>query len=190
MFLHKQIIEYPNCFQNCSTDVKIAQNRSSKNWNIHTGYGYENGKRQREEFPFRTFNSGTKFGFRVILKVTNRNTDELCAAALQGFDIAFHTPYEMPRFSKVQFHVEPNSSVDLQITPKVFIASKGLRKYKPHQRQCLFRSERKLKFFKIYTRSNCELECLSNLMLRECGCVRFVLPSKPNSGASEDFFSD
>jgi hypothetical protein len=46
------------------------------------------------------------------------------------------------------------------------------------RRQCYIAGERQLKFFKIYTKSNCELECLTNLTLRYCNCSAFFMPSK------------
>lgn len=44
------------------------------------------------------------------------------------------------------------------------------------RRKCYFDSERKLRFLKVYTQRNCELECLSNDTLHKCGCVQFSLP--------------
>ncbi len=44
------------------------------------------------------------------------------------------------------------------------------------RRKCYFHSERKLRFLKVYTQRNCELECLSNATLNLCGCVKFFLP--------------
>ncbi len=46
------------------------------------------------------------------------------------------------------------------------------------RRQCYFDGERQLKFFQIYTKANCELECLTNLTLRYCNCSAFFMPSK------------
>jgi hypothetical protein len=46
------------------------------------------------------------------------------------------------------------------------------------RRQCYFAGERQLKFFKIYTKSNCELECMTNLTLRYCNCSAFYMPRK------------
>jgi amiloride-sensitive sodium channel len=45
------------------------------------------------------------------------------------------------------------------------------------RRQCYFQNERHLKFFRIYTKANCEMECLTNLTLRYCNCSRFYMPS-------------
>lgn len=44
------------------------------------------------------------------------------------------------------------------------------------RRKCYFDSERQLRFLKVYTQRNCELECLSNATLKTCGCVKFSLP--------------
>lgn len=161
----------------CRNDAKPAQNRSSLRWHFQTGYEFKYGDRMRQEFPYRTFNSGAEYGFKVVLKILNENLDPLCAAGFQGFKISFHSPLELPMFQRVQYHVVPNISVNFVITPKVFTASSGIHQYAPTIRQCFFRLERHLKFFKIYTRPNCISECLSNLMVRECGCVRFTLPS-------------
>jgi amiloride-sensitive sodium channel len=45
------------------------------------------------------------------------------------------------------------------------------------RRQCYFPDERQLKFFQMYTKSNCEFECLTNLTLRYCNCSTFYMPS-------------
>lgn len=49
------------------------------------------------------------------------------------------------------------------------------------RRRCYFESERKLRFLKVYTQRNCELECLSNATLQSCGCVKFFLPRDANT---------
>jgi len=41
------------------------------------------------------------------------------------------------------------------------------------RRMCYLENEKVLKFFKIYKKSNCENECLSDMMLSRCGCVAF-----------------
>lgn len=132
-----------------------------------------------DEFPFRTFRTGVRSGFSVLLKIANENVDELCSAALQGFIVTFHNPYEWPYLTKVQYYVEPNRSVEFSVIPKVIKPSKGLQIYEPAKRQCFFPSERRLKFFNIYTQANCRLECVWNLTLLECQCATFSMPRKP-----------
>lgn len=52
-------------------------------------------------------------------------------------------------------------------------------------RQCYFGNERQLKYFKTYTQRNCEMECVSDYIQKQCGCTRFSMPSKLNH--KEDF---
>lgn len=165
----------------CSTAAELAQNRTSLRWNFLTGYEFKYGDKTRPEFPYRTFNVEVDYGFRVILKILNRNLDPLCGLGFKGFKISFHSPMEFPRLQRVQYHVVPNTSVNFEITPKVFKSTNHIRQYGPSTRHCYYRKERRLKFFKIYTRQNCIAECLSNLMVQECGCVRFTLPSSLTS---------
>jgi amiloride-sensitive sodium channel len=54
--------------------------------------------------------------------------------------------------------------------------SPKLQSYDPKVRQCFFEDEKKLRFFKLYTQSNCEIECLANFTLNTCGCVKFSMP--------------
>ena len=43
------------------------------------------------------------------------------------------------------------------------------------RRNCYLENEKLLKFFKIYTKNNCENECMSAFMLSRCGCVEFFM---------------
>lgn len=43
-------------------------------------------------------------------------------------------------------------------------------------RQCYFEHERYLRYFKVYTQANCELECLTNYTMFKCNCVTFTMP--------------
>ncbi|XP_055840557.1 pickpocket protein 28-like [Episyrphus balteatus] len=54
--------------------------------------------------------------------------------------------------------------------------SERLRHYTPERRQCYYQYERNLRYFTKYTQANCELECLANQTLAECGCVHFSMP--------------
>jgi Amiloride-sensitive sodium channel len=52
----------------------------------------------------------------------------------------------------------------------------NLRKYPPQSRKCYFEGEKPLKFFKFYTKSNCELECKTEAKFQNCGCVLHSMP--------------
>ncbi|CAO1385947.1 unnamed protein product [Diamesa hyperborea] len=59
--------------------------------------------------------------------------------------------------------------------------SHDLKHYKPKVRQCYFDGERKLNYFKVYTQSNCEYECLTKFTDKTCGCVRFGMLKEKSS---------
>ncbi|KAG5671103.1 hypothetical protein PVAND_001317 [Polypedilum vanderplanki] len=40
---------------------------------------------------------------------------------------------------------------------------------------CYFEDERELKFFKVYTKANCQSESMSEFMIKQCGCVEFFM---------------
>jgi len=95
---------------------------------------------------------------------------------VQGFKILLHTPGEIPRVSKQYFRVPLRQEVVVSVKPNMITTSSGLANYAPERRQCYFNDERHLSFFKVYTQSNCELECLTNFTFAECSCVKFSMP--------------
>lgn len=94
--------------------------------------------------------------------------DYICRGPVQGFKILLHTPGEIPRVSKQYFRVPLRQEVVVSVKPNMITTSDGLIEYAPDRRQCYFNNERHLKFFKVYTQSNCELECLANFTLGMC----------------------
>ncbi|CAO1411521.1 unnamed protein product [Diamesa tonsa] len=64
-------------------------------------------------------------------------------------------------------------SIDVIITAEVFITDADLIKFSPEKRHCLFQGEKILRFYKIYSKKNCEMECLSNYTKKKCDCVPF-----------------
>ena len=52
------------------------------------------------------------------------------------------------------------------------------------RRKCYLNNEKDLKFFKHYTKNNCEQECLAEETLKACGCVQFYMISMSVSHVS------
>ena len=82
----------------------------------------------------------------------------------------------MPRVREQYLRVPLNQELVVRVIPNMMTTSEGLRGYSPHRRQCYFPSERHLRFFKVYTQSNCALECLTNFTLHLCSCAAFYMP--------------
>ena len=66
-----------------------------------------------------------------------------------------------------------SKSVEIILKPKIISSDESLRRLRPEIRNCYFKDERQLKYFKIYTKKNCLDECRSDLTFEICECVNF-----------------
>lgn len=99
----------------------------------------------------------------------------------RSFKIFLHRPDEIREAFDRPIEVEVGRKVMVTVKPNVIVTSDYLRRYSAKLRQCFYNSERHLKFFRVYTKSNCEHECLANFTHAECGCVKFSMPRKTNN---------
>jgi acid-sensing ion channel, other len=88
-----------------------------------------------------------------------------------------HSPFELPGSYENSDRYKFDFGFDLQvlITPEIITTDDDLRSIEPRQRGCYFEGERKLEFFKVYTKMNCEFECFSSIMrsYRELNCTQY-----------------
>lgn len=154
-----------------------AESRHSLKWSLQDGYGTGS---DMKSYPYRVLGAGSRPGFFIALQGLTKNMDYICRGAVQGFKIQLHSPDDVPRISNQYIRIPFGKEVLLSVKPSMIITSDGISNYTPEGRQCYFNDERYLKYFKIYTQSNCELECLSNYTLRQCGCVKFSMPRTSN----------
>lgn len=89
-----------------------------------------------------------------------------------------HAPDETPFVSRHFVRLSPDRETMLTVRPIATETDDALRSSDSQQRQCLFASERKLKYFRHYTQRNCEIECVADQLVRQCGCTRFSMPRK------------
>ncbi|XP_055605680.1 pickpocket protein 28-like [Uranotaenia lowii] len=87
-----------------------------------------------------------------------------------------HNPQEYPQTSKDFIRIDQTETVSIAVQPAIIKTAPTLLRFGPSIRHCYFKRERKLKFFKIYSPANCELECLTNYTLKVCGCVKYSMP--------------
>lgn len=127
-------------------------------------------------YPKLILGAGLKAGMFLLLSVNKSDIEYRCKGFSQGFKLILHSPTDIPRFYKHFYRIGMKREVSFSVKPHVIRTSKNLYNYKLETRKCYFENERKLKFFKIYTQSNCELECLTNYTLNLCHCVRFGMP--------------
>lgn len=141
---------------------------------MENGYGEK--EPLRSEYPIRAFDSGHKGALELILTNYVQDCDKMCNPNCKKLSFFLTVPGETSEF-KSSSHIDISDDAIISIKPKSIITSRGLRRYNPMPRDCFFRNEPKLQFFKTYTKDNCQMECLANLTMKKCGCVRFNMPS-------------
>lgn len=127
-------------------------------------------------YPRRVIGSGSHSGLTAELRMKKTNLNPGCKRGLQGFRLSLHTPVEIPQMSKQFYSIPFQKQTTFSIRPNMIYSSKDVEDYDPVSRQCFFNYEKKLKFFKTYSKSSCELECLAEQVLSSCGCVKFAMP--------------
>lgn len=80
-----------------------------------------------------------------------------------------HSPYELASSYDDEEVCDFHYGVDIEvlITPEVMRTNDDLRRVSPVDRGCYFEDEKKLKYFQVYTRRNCEFECYADNLLEE-----------------------
>ena len=130
-------------------------------------------------YPLST-SAGDKDGLTVTIKRNyNITRSQICHD--NGFIV--HANDELP----VKFEItdiceyEFGTSMEVIISPSVIKTDESLRSFSPESRHCYFDDERKLRFYKKYTKNNCEMECLSNHTLKTCECIPFDIIRDKNT---------
>jgi acid-sensing ion channel, other len=130
--------------------------------------------------------SAQQDGLTLFLK-SNQNIKMFDLCKFWAFTV--HSPFELPgsyeddtETCELHFGVD----VDVLITPEIIYTDKALRSYEPEKRGCYFEGEKKLKFFKVYTRRNCEVECFAQYNYtdgrdNEIDCVPYYMPRNNES---------
>lgn len=158
--------------------ITVKDNPDITDWNLDTGY--DETHNNRIPYPRHALGLSEHDGIQLNIDFFVKDYFK-CRGSVEGYKIILNTPGEVPEPSKHYFWAPFNENIVVYIKPKMITTSSDLRSYETNQRQCFFSSERKLRFFKMYTQRNCELECLANFTKSKCGCVKFGMPSKINS---------
>jgi acid-sensing ion channel, other len=85
------------------------------------------------------------------------NTRRICRVS----SFMVHHPNELPLTNALETF-DYGYEINVFITPQIIRSDPDLISLTPEERNCYFDGERKLKYFKVYTQGNCELECLSH----------------------------
>lgn len=133
---------------------------------------YSNGETYELEIAF---DEGEEYAYESTYSSSN------LFQPLYGVPIFIHSPDEfLAQSVDRQFHQKDTSGNYLEIKPEITLIADELKSWSVKARNCLLPGEKKLKFFRIYTKANCEQECLSKATYEACGCVPFYLIRKLN----------
>lgn len=148
-----------------------------EHWTLENGF-----KSSIEEVPYRAIPT---FDLKIVTKLNFSDTFDMCMTRREGYKIIYHMPNEIPTiFHDYDFFDFGLKSINI-VTAQRFKTDASLRKYSIDSRRCFFENERKLKFFKSYTKAHCNLECLANFTLHECDCVKFSMPRSKTTQVCE-----
>lgn len=137
-------------------EMMIVKNKPSiSHWNLENGY--DNGVRDND-YPIRVFNSKQGAILNALMQLNKSDFEGLCRGAGHGFKVILSTPGEELRLRRRFFRLPVLEKADVAVTAKMMTTSDKLRSYSPNERKCYFESERKLRFYKFYTKINCEIE--------------------------------
>lgn len=126
-------------------------------------------------YPFRAFSGADVLEIQV--RTLLNDFSDFCHDSAPGVIFSLHVSNELSRLENEIIHISPGQNVKILIKPKSLTTSRALRSYKPYERGCYFRAERKLRFFRSYSEQNCEVECTANITMEKCHCARFWMPS-------------
>jgi acid-sensing ion channel, other len=121
-----------------------------------------------------------EFNLKVVKPAPPPDDHKACFEA----SLLVHSPDLVPTFvRRSDFNeIRYGYAINIEVTPEIIISDDDLKKLDAVDRECYFDGERKLKFFKIYTQKNCEIECLTNFTNNQCICSRLYQPYNDKSG--------
>ncbi|KAJ3664702.1 hypothetical protein Zmor_000250 [Zophobas morio] len=152
---------------NAHRSYNYENQNNISNWNIETNYP----KTDQAVYPWRSVNVQDTLNFEL-----QKNLSQIGCGTLNYYQIFLHHPAEVPKGYVDAINVQHNHDHEIIVQPDVTFTSENLKSYSPERRKCFYSHERKLHFFKIYTLTNCKVECLANYTLELCGCVTHYMP--------------
>lgn len=145
----------------------VNERNREREWTLEGGYR----NNSKYMYPSRAIRSEI---FQFVTTIRRTDPLNLCPENGIFFLLYFHMPNEIMTPLHVPEYIYGTRRLTLDAT--YHQVDGNLRHYSPEKRECYFDGEKQLKFFKSYTKSHCEFECMANFTLEVCGCVKFSMP--------------
>lgn len=136
--------------------MTVKGNRNISRWSLDHGYGFRFG--HKDEYLTRLTIPIVVNYFVLVLSMEKQNFAHRCNPSGRGFKLILAPPGEVLKMSRNNFRIHMNKLNHIPYKSKIMTTSDGLRSYSADQRQCFYQSERRLRFFRMYTQANCEEE--------------------------------
>ncbi|KAF0751167.1 pickpocket protein 28-like, partial [Aphis craccivora] len=158
------------------TQADIIAKKNETTWTPETGY---NQNITPFDVPWRVTGDTVDNAVRLIFDLTNKNLGDHCPKRDSGLTLIVHSPTDVPVGIQPTAYVTGSSMLSVALSLNTIHTSHKIKTWKPNIRNCYYQHEKNLKFFKIYTLHNCEVECRANNTLKICGCNAYFQPRDP-----------
>lgn len=117
-----------------------------------------------------------KFRNNDLLMLKIESVEDYLDSYQNGFSI--HASNELPFMlnSETVFEFGDAKHIEVLVTPVVVRSDDSLKNLDYSDRSCYFENERHLRFFNLYTKRNCEIDCFANFTQKTCNCTPFDVP--------------
>ncbi|XP_011181517.2 pickpocket protein 28 [Zeugodacus cucurbitae] len=166
-YYDEEVVDFNNFFEPLK-----RFNELTGNWSLDDGYvgqGYNS-------YPQRTVFSSARNGFFAFLQGFQHNFEYACRSFKQGYKVFLTSPESVPVTTSNYILLPHGDEVMVSVLPHYVISTDNLHDFSPEKRQCYFNDERYLRYFRSYSQSNCQVECLTNFTINKCGCAKFWMP--------------
>ncbi|XP_053604000.1 pickpocket protein 28-like [Plodia interpunctella] len=163
--------------ENVQRDYNYSEiEKKMSGWDFITGYDNSDDVDYMKQYPYRGQYSRTRPYLEVVLMTPKEDYDECCNVINKGYKVYAQHPASHPQSSVYSYALLPGQLSAMALKVNMMNTSEKLLNYDSDIRQCFFSSEKYLRYFKLYTSSNCLLECMSNYTYEMCHCVSFHMP--------------
>ncbi|XP_046452018.1 pickpocket protein 28-like [Daphnia pulex] len=120
--------------------------------------------------PLRVNGNGYRMGLNLVIDA-NVEDYSVTTGKFDGFKVLVHGPEEFPDISDRAFVLGPGTETFVAIKgTTTFNTEDVAREVTPIKRQCLVEGEKKLKYYRQYSRSACFVDCKTRKMQEDCNC--------------------
>lgn len=128
--------------------------------------------------PWNTSGDPDEFSITVYFEDYPNYNYSNAFQPLEGVLAVIHSPDELITQSSHHFYMRDHMRYEFSITPDIVSIADELKSWPVAERNCFLSGEKNLEFYRIYTKNNCEQECLSIAAYKTCGCLPFFMIRK------------